>query len=204
MKKFGFVLSLALVTTLLGGSALAQKKGDNSYFFVTYFSNANTKGAPDQVLRIINDGDASTSQTEGVPNGLMGAEIIVFDDSQELQECCGCLISADGVLSESVNKNLTANTLTNRGPLTRGVIKVVGFSLVSGDFSAGLRGTMTHTQATTLGPNENQLYTVSESPLADSNLVSAELSALEQLCSFDFTLGSGAGICTCTPEDYDF
>ena len=200
MKKFGVVLFLAFVTILLGGNALAQNKGDNSYYFTTYFSNANTGGAPDATLRIVNDGDASTSQKEGQPNGLMGAIILVFDDSQELQECCGCEISADGLLSESVNSELTANTLTGR-PVTRGVIKIVGVSLVSGNFAPGLRGTMTHIQAATTG---NALYSVTEAPLADSNLSTAELDALEQLCSFSITLGSGQGVCSCTPEDDDF
>jgi hypothetical protein len=194
MKKFGVVL--ALVTLLLAGSAVAQNKGDNSFYFTTYFSNANTPGAPDGTLRIINDGSASTSQTEGHPNGLMGAEILVFDDSQELQECCGCEISADGLLEESVNEELTANTLTG-STVTRGVIKIVGISLLTGNFVPGLRGTMTHIQA---APSGNGIYTVTEAPLADSNLSSAELSALEQLCSFSFTLGSGQGICSCTEE----
>jgi hypothetical protein len=201
MKKLGlFCLPVLAITLLLGGNAFAQNKGDNSYYFVTYFSNANTAGAPDATLRIVNDGDASTSQKEGQPNGLMGAEILVFDDSQELQECCGCLISADGLLSESVNNELTANTLTGR-PVTRGVIKIVGVSLVSDKFAPGLRGTMTHIQAT---PGPNGLYSVTEAPLADSNLSTAELDALEQLCSFTFTLGSGQGICSCTEEDEDF
>jgi hypothetical protein len=200
MKKFGVVLFLAFVTILLAGNALAQSKGDNSYYFVTYFSNANTTGAPDATLRIVNDGDASTSQKEGQPNGLMGAEILVFDDSQELQECCGCLISADGILSESVDYELTNNTLTGR-PVTRGVIKIVGISFTSFNFAPGLRGTMTHIQA---APSGNGLYAVTETPLADSNLSTAELDSLEQLCSFTFTLGSGQGVCSCTPEDDDF
>jgi hypothetical protein len=194
MKKLGVVS--ALVTLMLAGSALAQNKGDNSFYFTTYFSNANTKGAPDATLRIINDGSASTSQTEGQPNGFMGAEILVFDDSQELQECCGCIISADGLLEESVNNELTNNTLTGR-TVTRGVIKIVGISLETGNFSPGLRGTMTHIQ---VAPSGNGLYTVSEAPLADSNLSNAELNALEQLCSFGFTLGSGQGICSCSEE----
>jgi hypothetical protein len=193
MKKFGVALFLALGIVVLSGSALGQNKGDNTYYFTTYFSNANTLGAPDSTLYLINDGDGSTSQTEGQPNGLMGAIILVFDDSQEMQECCGCEISADGLLSESVNYELTANTLTGK-TVTRGVIKVIGFSLVSDSFAPGLRGTMTHVQAT----GTRSGYLITEAPLADSNLSSAELSALEQLCDFTFTLGSGQGECSCT------
>jgi len=203
MKKLVIVASLALVTIILTGNALAQNQGDNSYYFVTYYSNANTKGAPDAVLRLVNDGDASTSQAEGLPNGYMAAYILVFDDSQEMQECCGCLISADGVLSESVNADLTANPLTNRSPLTRGVIKVFGASLTSDLFAPGLRGMMTHIQAASNLPVRGPFYTT-EAPLEDANLSFAELEALQQSCAFTFTLGSGRGQCSCTQEDHDF
>jgi hypothetical protein len=204
MKKVGLLLFLAMpMTLLLGGTARAQ--GDNSVYFVTYYSNANTD-APIGVLRIINDGDNSTSQTEGKPNGNLWASIYVFDDSQELQECCSCFVSADGLLSESVNGNLTSNELTGyRAENFRGVIKVISSS--NGDPTnnvkkAGLRGTMTHIQEYLV--NENVTYVTTEVPLADSNLVSAEQTALQQSCSFAITLGSGQGTCFCTPEDSDF
>jgi hypothetical protein len=208
MKKFGIGLSLALVTILLTGSALAQNVGDNSVFFVTYYSNANTAGAPDATLRLINDGDRTTSPTPSPLNGYMYPSIYVFDDSQELLECCGCYVSADGILSESVNVDLTSNPLTGRVP-ARGVIKVISNSygnVTSNLLKAGIRGWMTHVQlpAPTLPGSPGQPYPITETPLADSNLVSAEQTALESSCSFLMTLGSGQGVCTCTPEDTDF
>jgi len=202
MKKLGVLLCLSLVVVLLGGSALAQNVGDKSVFFVTYYSNANYEGAPNAVLRLINDGGASTSEVEGVPNGNLWASIYVFDDSQELQECGNCYVSADGLLSEWVDNQLLGNPLT--GKLNHvGVIKVI--SSASNDptnnkLTAGLHGTATHIQyAEPFVP-----YLITETPLADANLVSAEQSALQQSCSFTITLGSGAGIINCTPEDEDF
>ena len=203
MKKLGIVLSLALATLLLAGNALAQ---DTSVYFVTYYSNANTAGAPDGVLRLINDGDASTAQVEGVPNGNLWASIYVFDDSQELQECCNCFVSADGLLSESVNKNLTANELTGRAEMSRGVIKVISTARpdpTNNSGKSGLRGWQTHIQSWANQPTSGSFY-VTETRLADSNLVSAEQQALQQSCSFAITLGSGYGVCSCTPEDHDF
>ena len=208
MKRVGFVFVM-LVIALLAGTAVAQSEGpagDFSYYFVTYFSNGNTSGAPDAVLRLINDGDYSTSQTEGVPNGNLWASIYVFDDSQELQECCNCFISPDGLLSESLDKELTANTLTARAPLSRGVIKVI--STYNPDPTnnapvAGIRGWMTHIQATSNIPEKGPFF-VTETTLADSNLVSAEQAALQTSCSYAITLGSGYGVCSCTPEDHDF
>jgi hypothetical protein len=187
MKKLGFLmLTIAL---MLGGTALAQGVGDNSVYFTTYYSNANTAAAPDATVRIINDGDTG---------GNLYAAIYVFDDSQELQECCACQITADGLLSESVNKNLTANALTGRIP-TRGVIKVI--SSASSDPTAtvptaGLREWATHIQKLTSG------YAVTETKAADSNLVAGEQTLLQELCYFDALL-SGLP-CSCTPEDHDF
>jgi hypothetical protein len=129
MKRLGYLLFAVLaITLMLGGNALATppvNQGDNSDYFVTYYSNANTSGAPDGTLRIINDGDYATTASEGVENGTLWAAIYVFDDSQEMRSCCACYITSDGLLSESVNKELTANEFTGRGQIARGVIKVV-------------------------------------------------------------------------------
>ena len=205
MKKLGLLLlPILAITLMLGGNAFAQ--GDNSVYFVTYYSNANTTGAPDQTVRIINDGDKATSAPEGVENGPLWAAIYVFDDSQEMRSCCACFVSADGLLSESVNKQLTADEFTGRGEMTRGVIKVVSSS--SYDATApvptpGLRAWSTHVQGTANIPEKSPWF-VTETKFADANLGATELSNLGALCSFGLTLGSGYGLCPCTPEDYDF
>jgi hypothetical protein len=200
------------------GSVTAISTGDASVYFTTYYSNANTTGAPDETLRIVNDGDNATSAPEGVENGTLWAAIYVFDDSQELRSCCACQITSDGLLSESVNKELTVNEFTGRGQIARGVIKVVS-STTSDPTNPlpfpGLRAWATHIQATTTtfpapGPEhavnavEKAPWFVTESALADSNLTALELSNLGYLCSYGLTIGSGYGACPCTLEDYDF
>ena len=188
MKRLGLLLlPILAITLMLGGNAFAQNVGDGSYYFVTYYSNANTSGAPDGTLRIINDGDQATVAPEGVENGTLWAAIYVFDDSQEMRSCCACQITSDGLLSESVNKELTVNEFTGRGEMTRGVIKVI--SSVNNDPTdpspaSGLRGWMTHIQATstTFAPNpgiaknavEKGPWFVTETALADSNLSETE------------------------------
>ncbi len=209
MKRAGSllfsVLAISLMLGIASGNAMAQ--GDNSVYFVTYYSNANTAGAPAATLRLINDGDKSTTETEGIPNGNLWASIYVFDDSQEFQECCSCLATPDGLLSENVNTELLANSLTGKVN-TRGVIKVVSSSTNPGDptnntLAPGLRGWETHIQrAGTIG--ETTAFAITETPLADSNLSATEKTVLQELCSFSITLGSGRGTCTCTPEDQDF
>jgi hypothetical protein len=203
MKTSVWLLAMMAFILLAGGNVLAQ--GDNTFYFVAYFSNANTAGAPDGTLRLINDGDVSTSEVAGVPNGTLYASIYVFDDSQQMEECCNCQVTADGLLSESVNNNLVSNTLTRVEETSRGVLKIIsgaGPDPTNNLIKHGLRGFMTHIQATPNLPNSP--YSVTETQLADSNLSLSERQDLEITCGFVEYLGSGYGVCSCTPEDQDF
>ena len=211
MKKLGFLLFLALMLGIVSGSALAQGPvGDGSTYFVTYYSNAgavapslakksvSTSGAPDGVVRFINDGDTGSD---------LWAAYYVFDDSQELQECCACDISADGVNSEDVNCNLLGNVLTGKAT-SKGVIKVISSSTsdpTATKPAAGLHGFATHIQVANPSANGGSgAYFVTEAPFADANLVASEQAYLGLLCKFAVILGSGRGTCSCTQEDYDF
>jgi hypothetical protein len=184
------MLAIALVLGVVSGTAVAQ---DNSTFAVTYYSNANTAGAPDATVRVINDGNTG---------GGLCAAFYVFDDSQEMQECCSCPVSADGVIAESVNRHLTANSLTQTVN-HKGVIKVVSTNgpcnPTTGTPTTGIRGWATHIQKGT-----GSTYAVTETELHDANLGATELTGLQQFCSFEITLGSGHGVCSCDLEDNAF
>lgn len=199
MKGLGLLLFPVLaIALMLGGNALAQNVGDNSVYFTTYYAN-NVAAAPDATVRIINDGDTGAN---------LWAAFYVFDGSQELTECCACVITPDGVLSESVQTELTANPLTGNKN-TRGVIKVISSSVATArptNFTntptAGLRVWSTYIQRHT--PTAGAFY-VTETEAADSNLASSEKTWLETLCFYVNLLGGGRqGVCTCTPEDADF
>jgi hypothetical protein len=214
MKKLGYVLfSMLAIALVVSGTAMAQNNtntgGDNSTFFVTYYAN-NVAAAPDETVRIINDGDQGAPQ----PAGDLFADLFVFDDSEELVTCCGCVVTPDGLLSESVKNQLTKYSLRGITP-PRGVIKLISSSTCLGQncpsgptFTPttpvpGLRPWATHVQS-----NANKYpygaapYSQTETRFADANLGTAEKSLIEQLCYFDYLL-SGTP-CTCTPEDYDF
>jgi hypothetical protein len=187
------LLAIALVLGVVSGTALAQ---DNSTYAVTYYSNANTAGAPDATVRVINDGDTG---------GTLCAAFYVFDDSQEMQECCSCPVTADGLIAESVNRYLLSNSLTSFVNV-RGVIKVVSTNAPSGSCdptkgspTAGIRGWATHIQRGT-----TPAWPVTETELHDANLAASELAGLQQFCSFEIILGSGRGTCTCGLEDHAF
>jgi len=188
MKKLS-VLAVVLMLGLVSGAAFAQPVGDASVYFVTYFSN-NVAAAPDETVRVINDGDTG---------GTLWAAYYVFDDSQELTECCACLITPDGINSESVKTNLTANPLTGKIP-TRGVIKVVGSATPNPTAllpAPGLHGFATHIQVASA-----TTYAVTEAPLLDANLGAGEEALLQNLCLYSILLSGSP--CTCTPEDHDF
>jgi hypothetical protein len=186
------ILAIALVLGVASATAVAQ---DSSTYAVTYYSNANTAGAPDATVRVINDGNTG---------GSLCAAFYVFDDSQEMQECCSCPVTADGLIAESVNRYLLSNSLTSFVNV-KGVIKVVSTNAPSGSCdptkgspTAGIRGWATHIQRATSG------YAITETELHDANLSAAELAGLQQFCSFEIVLGSGRGTCTCGLEDHAF
>ena len=206
MKRLGLLLPILAIILMLGGNAFAQNVGDNSVFFVTYYSNANTAGSPDATVRIINDGDQATTDVEGVENGTLWAAFYIFDDSQEFESCCACQVTSDGLLSQSVNKQLTSVEFSTRAELSRGVIKVISSSTndpTNPVPTPGLRGWATHIEATTNIPEKGP-FRVTETQLADSNLGTTELSNLGTLCSFGLTLSGGYILCPCTVEDTDF
>jgi hypothetical protein len=73
-------------------------------------------GAGDATVRIINP----TAE-----HGNLCALIYVFDDNEELQTCCGCPVTPDGMRTLSVLNDLTLDFGVNKGNLTAGVIDVI-------------------------------------------------------------------------------
>ena len=206
MKKLGLMMFLLALAVMLGGTALAQGPGDITFYFTTYYS-ANQANAPDASLRVINDGVI----------GNLWASIYVFDDSEELTQCCSCKVTPDGLLSESVKLNLTANPL--RGIVNnRGVIKVIASSteddvntgFAPNTLAPGLHVWMTHIQGTkvTLSAGNPVVpvvagpFFVTETLAADSNLSAGEKLLIENLCYYDNLLSGKP--CSCQPEDFDF
>jgi len=202
MKKVVCTLLPILVIALAFGtaSAVAQNAPDDVYA-LGYYSGANTSGNPDTTVRVINDGSAGEAD--------LCAAFYVFDNSQELQSCCSCPVTADGIISESVNHNLLGNVLTaavNRA----GVVKVLSTATATGGgtecsasaqfagaVTPGIRGWITHIQA----GKSSATPSITEVALKDSNYTTLETGDLELECQFLIRLGSGHGVCSCTAED---
>jgi len=193
-KSLVFGAMAAALILALGSTTAVAQSGFDDVYAVGHFSNAHVTGAPDGVLRLVNDGTLSDSS----PAGDLCASLYVFDSREELNECCSCKITPNGILSLSVNNNLTSNTLTGVTP-TRGVVKTISSFPVAGkcdptvdDEQEGIRGWITHIQKGTTG------FGQTEEELMDSNLSTFEAADLAEDCKVLIELGSGHGRCSCT------
>lgn len=72
----------------------------------------NVGGSGDNILRLINPNGSANSTLAGGPQHFVCAMIYVFDDDQEMGECCGCPLTSTQVATFSVEQNLTANFIT--------------------------------------------------------------------------------------------
>jgi hypothetical protein len=204
-KGLASALTFACFPLLVSIVAAAQTQ---DVFQVTYFSNANsTIGATagnDQEVRVINPGAYAPS----FPPSDLCAMIYVFDNDQELQECCGCLISPDGLLELSINIDLTSNPFTGTKP-PNGDIKIIsalpndlfgsapcdptgGGILPNGTYARNilptpdLRGWATHIQTD---------GNITEDELQQATLSPFELYSLQEQCYGIANTGSFHGVC---------
>ncbi|HXX00707.1 MAG TPA: hypothetical protein VEJ00_05800 [Candidatus Acidoferrales bacterium] len=192
MKRHVLTISLIVLgLCVLGVSASAQ-----DIFKINYFANNGVSGAPDATVRIDNPGTDSTYN--------LCAMIYVFDNDQQLTECCGCLVTANGLRTLSVGKNLTNNPLT--GVVSNnGVIKIVSSTVNNSpcEPASGVEPTpAVRAWASHIQNKVGSAYPVTETEFSDATLSEQEFSFnLEEQCYFAERLGSGHGICSCGTGD---
>jgi uncharacterized protein YjdB len=162
---------------------------------VNYFDlkNAVNSGA-DGTLRLTN---------AGLTQGNLCAMIYVFDENQEMSECCGCTVSDGGLRSLSLVQDLTANPLTGH-KVNAGTIKIVPSNVTQE--SPCDPGSVTPT-GVILGWGSNVqafpdgTFQISETKLELAPLSDGEASALVSECNYLRNLGSGQGVCSCGSGD---
>ena len=193
LKKAALVLAVTMIFAL-GASAQMS-----NVYMVNYFENANTAGAPDATVYVINTGvqGAPYGNAPGAPkDGDVCVNVYVFDANQEMLECCAAPLSANGLATISVN-GLTANPLTSVN-LQRGVIKITS-SLPNGT-------TCDPTAPTSLVPElkgwefyvhawGQGAFASAEGIFQSASLSSAEQTFLPSTCGMVRYLGSGKGTC---------
>jgi hypothetical protein len=179
--------TISVSSNSVGGTANVSVK---PVMALSYFANAHTSGVADATVRLTNP---------GVTGGNLCAEIYVFDQSQQLSECCGCLVSPDGLRTLSVNGDLTSNPLTGVQSRT-GVVKVVP---ADASVNPSCDPTVIAPKASLAAWSTNiqkqgaSAFTITETTFQPGPLGDDELAALQSQCSFSYTLGSGQGVCSC-------
>ena len=171
--------TLTSMAAFVGCATILSAQVVADAYKVTYFSNAHTIDAPDATVQVTNAG------TNGAAD--ICPYFFVFDQNQEMSECCECQLSANGLTTFSVDNALTANPLTGV-TLKRGTIKIVALSCTAGQPSPGVRAWATHIQNN---------FAITEGVFPDAGLSAAELTRLENDCNAIEEVGSGHGFCYC-------
>ena len=209
MKRHMLTISLVILgLCVLAGSAAAQltETTNQDFFKINYFANNGVAGAPDATVRIDNPGSAIAIPAAPAGDINLCAMIYIFDNDQQLTECCGCLVTPDGLRTLSVGKNLTNNPLTGIVS-NNGVIKIVsaipdpnGDQLCDPDGGnepvPTVRAWASHIQN-----KVGVAYPVTETEFSDATLSPAEFENLNADCLFAERLGSGHGVCSCGTGD---
>jgi hypothetical protein len=153
-----------------------------------YFSTGSS--GVDSTIRVTNPG------TNGQD---LCAMIYVFDQDQQMAECCGCLISQDGLRTLSLNNDLIGNPLTGVSPVTGSIMLVTAdhTSNLSCDASSITPTGMGVAWATHLQTLDAKTSVVTEEPLSQIPLGTTLSSNLQAQCQFIQLLGSGQGVCSC-------
>ena len=120
-----FFKLLTRAAALVGFAAILSAQAiDPDTFKVNYFSNVGTGLSPAQV-RMTN---------VGTSGGNICADIYVFDPGQELEECCSCQLTPDGLRTLVIGPlseggNIAANPVRGfNPPFLNGMIKIVSSS----------------------------------------------------------------------------
>jgi hypothetical protein len=186
-----FFKLLTRAAALVGfATILSAQPIDPDTFKVNYFSN----------IGIANPAEMRMTNV-GTSGGNICADIYVFDPHQELEECCSCQLTPDGLRTLVIGPsgNIAANPLTGFDPpLLNGIIKIVSSSgtcsgtglplPVSPKPTPGLRAWGGHLN----GPG-----LLTETAFSDATLSAGELSNLGTMCAIIKNEGSGAGVCSC-------
>ncbi len=130
--------------------------------FVNYFSNAAGPSNGKGYLRVTDPLELNTSGASTIQPEEICAMIYVFDIREGLQECCGCPVTSDGLLTLSYG-NPNGDINTNPRSTTGQFFYAVGSSAL---FDGVVRILSTTTNATTtpISNNNNILQTGTDSP----------------------------------------
>src|SRR5271166_245400 len=127
MKRVGalaLLVSIGVCVAVWAGMAAAESEEAGTEL-ENYFSNAHTTGGQGFVnITAPFEGNA-TATSPVAQEGEICAMIYVLDTDEALQACCGCPITADGLLTLSISGNLAPNPLATGQLLHDGSIRIL-------------------------------------------------------------------------------
>jgi len=187
-NAIAFSPGTAAVEASLGGTAGKSNVTVRPVALVSYFSGASSKA--DTTVRMV---------------GMVGSDpeictmVYVFNQDQQMSECCGCQISREGIRNLSLQHDLLSNPLTGIAPETGTLMLVTAASNGStpcnpAEISPAGSG---DAWATHLQNADSPLTATTETPFTKTELGDTLLANLQAQCSFIQTLGSGQGVCGC-------
>jgi hypothetical protein len=208
LKNCLAVLGAAFVFIALSSTQLrAQSPGwqNDSVYQGNYFLGLHLPKA--------SGNDATITILDPGVNGSFNicAEIYVLNPSEEMEACCGCLLTPDEILSGLVVENLLSNNVSGI-TLANGVIKIISSSPgnmhgPSGGASGGACNPASINPTPSVIAWLTRLDTafagasgVTTTQFAASSLSEAEQWTLAGTCGDIQVVGSGHGICKCPTE----
>jgi hypothetical protein len=161
---------------------------------VSYFNHAAVvQSGLDGTVQIVNP---------GLDPGNLCAMVYVFDQNQELNECCGCTISDNGMRTLSVTNDLTANPLTGIKPNVGEVRVVPSDPSQNPQCDPANIAPAGALAAWSANPQvQGGGAQITESSFRTVTLTTNEQGFLSNMCSYLEKLGSGKGICSCGTGD---
>ena len=127
MKRVGalaLLVSIGVCVAVWAGMAAAESE-EAGLELQNYFSNAHTTGGQGFInITAPFEGNA-TATSPVAQEGEICAMIYVLDTDQALQACCGCPITADGLLTLSIGGNLAPNPLATGQLIHDGSIRIL-------------------------------------------------------------------------------
>ncbi len=110
MWTLALLVSISVCVAAWAGTAAAESE-EAGVELQNYFSNANTTGGQASVnITAPLEGD-TTGATAAEREGETCAMIYVFNTEQSLQACCGCPLTADGLLTLNITTQLAGNLM---------------------------------------------------------------------------------------------
>ncbi|HSR10450.1 MAG TPA: hypothetical protein VLS90_03330 [Thermodesulfobacteriota bacterium] len=159
-------------------------------FSIGFFQNANNPALQSGNMYITNP---------GISGGGLCADIYVFDRFGQLQECCGCPVREDGLLTLSINDDLTSNPITPI-QLSKGIFKIIsssGYPNCDPGYPMPTPALVGFNDWVQFGDIKGESTDKDHKDWVMVTLSSAEQTRLTRSCSIIRANGSGYGVCSC-------